>query len=150
MLLLMAVFTLASMLFIWLPFGLNSLVALYIFVFLYGFGTGSFVSLSMACVGQLCRGSDFARWIGAMDSVVSIAYELFYLPELDMFLCNLSLLTHPHRTLIAIPIGSSLQSNVGPQAMVWFLVGVLSLSLMACSISRAGYMGYKWKWNARV
>lgn len=78
MLLLMAVCTLASMLFIWLPFGLNSLVALYIFVFLYGFGTGSFVSLSMACVGQICRGSDFARWIGAMDSVVSIAYELFH------------------------------------------------------------------------
>ncbi|KFZ00662.1 hypothetical protein V501_10572 [Pseudogymnoascus sp. VKM F-4519 (FW-2642)] len=126
MLLLMAVFTLASMLFIWLPFGLNSLVALYIFVFLYGFGTGSFVSLSMGCVGQLCRGNDFARWIGAMDSVVSIA------------------------TLVSIPIGSSLQSNVGPQAMVWFLVGVLSLSLMACSISRAGYMGYKWRWNAKV
>lgn len=76
MLLLMAVFTLASMLFIWLPLGLNSLVALYIFVFLYGFGTGSFVSLSMACVGQICRGSDFAHWVGAMDSVVSIAYEL--------------------------------------------------------------------------
>ncbi|KFY10072.1 hypothetical protein V491_07823 [Pseudogymnoascus sp. VKM F-3775] len=73
MLLLMAVFTLASMLFIWLPFGLNSLVALYIFVFLYGFGTGSFVSLSMACVGQICGGSDFAHWVGAMDSVVSIA-----------------------------------------------------------------------------
>ncbi|KFY85891.1 hypothetical protein V500_08039 [Pseudogymnoascus sp. VKM F-4518 (FW-2643)] len=126
MLLLMAVCTLASMLFIWLPFGLNSLVALYIFVFLYGFGTGSFVSLSMACVGQICRGSDFARWIGAMDSVVSIA------------------------TLVSIPIGSSLQSNKGPQAMVWFLVGALSLALMACSISRAAYMGYKWRWNARV
>ncbi|OBT84874.1 hypothetical protein VE02_05908 [Pseudogymnoascus sp. 03VT05] len=126
MLLLMTVFTLASMLFIWLPCGLTSLVALYIFVFLYGFGTGSFVSLSMGCVGQICRGSDFARWIGAMDSVVSIA------------------------TLISIPIGSSLQSNVGPQAMVWFLAGVLSLSLIACSISRAGYMGYKWRWNAKV
>ncbi|KFZ10085.1 hypothetical protein V502_08323 [Pseudogymnoascus sp. VKM F-4520 (FW-2644)] len=126
MLLLMGVCTLASMLFIWLPFGLNSLVALYIFVVLYGFGTGSFVSLSMACVGQICRGSDFARWIGAMDSVVSIA------------------------TLVSIPIGSSLQSNMGPQAMVWFLVGALSLALMACSISRAAYMGYKWRWNARV
>lgn len=73
MLLLMAVFTIASMLFIWLPFGLNSLVALYIFVFVYGFGTGSFVSLTMGCVGQICRGSDFARWVGALDSVVSIA-----------------------------------------------------------------------------
>ncbi|KFY41541.1 hypothetical protein V495_04897 [Pseudogymnoascus sp. VKM F-4514 (FW-929)] len=78
MLLFMAVFTLASMLFIWLPFGLNSLAALYVFVFL---------------------------------------------------------------TLIAIPIGSSLQSNMGPQAMVWFLVGALSFALMACSISRAAYMG---------
>ncbi|KFY08904.1 hypothetical protein V492_05802 [Pseudogymnoascus sp. VKM F-4246] len=84
MLLTMAVFTLASMLFIWLPLGLNSLVALYIFVFLYGFGTGSFVSLSMACVGQICRGNDFARWVGAMDSAVSIAYELSY-PLNDMF-----------------------------------------------------------------
>jgi MFS family permease len=78
MLLFMAVFTLASMLFMWLPFGLNSLAALYVFVFLYGFGTGSFVSLSMACVGQICRGSDFGRWIGAMDSVVSIAYGPFH------------------------------------------------------------------------
>ncbi|KFY53706.1 hypothetical protein V496_07394 [Pseudogymnoascus sp. VKM F-4515 (FW-2607)] len=126
MLLLMAVFTIASMLFIWLPFGLNSLVALYIFVFVYGFGTGSFVSLTMGCVGQICRGSDFARWVGALDSVVSIA------------------------TLVSIPIGSSLQSNMGPQAMVWFLVSALSLALMACSISRAAYMGYKWRWNAMV
>jgi MFS family permease len=85
MLLLMAMFTLVSMLFIWLPFGCSSLAALYIFVLLYGFGTGSFVSLSMACVGQICRGSDFGRWIGAMDSVVSIAYELFpfHSPKLE-------------------------------------------------------------------
>jgi MFS family permease len=80
MLLLMAVFTLASMLFIWLPFGRNSLVALYIFVLLYGFGTGSFVSLSMACVGQICKGSDFGHWIGAMDSAVSIAYRILPFP----------------------------------------------------------------------
>lgn len=62
----------------------------------------------------------------------------------------MSLLTRTHRTLISIPIGSSLQSNVGPRAMVWFLIGALSLALAACSISRAAYMGYKWRWNARV
>jgi MFS family permease len=62
------------MLVLWLPFGRMSVIALYVFFVLYGFGTGSFVSLSMACIGQISKGSDFGRWIGAMNSAVSIAY----------------------------------------------------------------------------
>ncbi len=72
-LLLMAVMTLLSMLILWLPAGDVSEVALYFFVIFYGFGTGSFVSLSMACVGQLCCGREMGRWIGALDGAVSIA-----------------------------------------------------------------------------
>jgi MFS family permease len=76
MTLVMTVFTLGTMLILWLPLGHLSIIALYFFVVLFGFGTGSFVSLSMGCIGQICGEGNFGRWIGAMCSAVSIAYVL--------------------------------------------------------------------------
>lgn len=49
----MMVITLIFMLIIWLPFGHTSLVALYVFVAFFGFGTGSWMAMTPACVGQL-------------------------------------------------------------------------------------------------
>lgn len=61
------------MLAIWLPLGQTSLAALYAVSILFGFGTGSFVSLSAACVGQICGDGVYGRWLGTCYSVVSLA-----------------------------------------------------------------------------
>ncbi len=73
MLSVMTVYTLLTMIILWAPFGQNSIEVLCIFAAVYGFGTGSFVSLTCACTGQICKSEDYGRYIGALDSVVSIA-----------------------------------------------------------------------------
>lgn len=47
-LLVMMIITLLFMLAIWLPFGAQSLIALYVFVALFGFGTGSWMAMVSA------------------------------------------------------------------------------------------------------
>ena len=115
--------TLLSMLLLWLPAGDKSIIALYFSVILYGFGTGSIVSLSMACVGQICAGRDIRRWIVALDSAVSVA------------------------TLIAIPVSSAFL-QVGGKAMVGFLIAVLTLSVAALCAARTLGLRGTWVWRA--
>jgi MFS family permease len=57
----MMVVTLIIMLAIWLPFGATSLVALYVFVALFGFCTGSWMAMAPACIGQLSGAQHFGR-----------------------------------------------------------------------------------------
>lgn len=117
--------TLLSMLLIWLSAGEKSIASLYFSVILYGFGTGSFVSLSMACVGQICAGRDIRRWIVALDSAVSVA------------------------TLVAIPVSSAFL-QLGGKAMVGFLIVVLALSVAALCAARALGLGGNWVWRAKI
>ena len=72
-LLIMIVFTLVTMLSLWLPVGNTSLPALYSFAALFGFGTGSWMALTPACVGQLCRADEFGRYYGSLYFVASLA-----------------------------------------------------------------------------
>ena len=113
------------MLILWLPIGETSLVALYFSTLFYGFGTGSFVSLSMACVGQICAGRDIRKWILALDGAVSVA------------------------TLIAIPVSSAFL-QLGERAMVGFLIAVLTWSIAALCVARWLSLGGKWVWRAKI
>ncbi|KAH6616418.1 major facilitator superfamily domain-containing protein [Boeremia exigua] len=122
----MIVFTLVFMLVLWLPFGSTSLPALYTFSALFGFGTGSWMALTPACVGQLCRADEFGRYYGSMYFIASLA------------------------TLICIPISGELVEKVGPQPMVGFLTAILALSLIACLFSRWACLGRQWTLKAKV
>jgi MFS family permease len=66
----MMVITLVIMLVVWLPFGHTSLIALYVFVALFGFGTGSWMAMTPACVGQLSGPHHFG-------TIVNRQYDLF-------------------------------------------------------------------------
>ncbi|KAK6064529.1 major facilitator superfamily transporter [Seiridium cupressi] len=46
------------------PFGASSLVALYAFAALWGFGSGSFISLTPVCMGKTCETDDYGRYFG--------------------------------------------------------------------------------------
>lgn len=121
--------TLFTMIVIWLPFGPRSSPMLYIAVAFFGFGTGSFVSLTMACTGHICslRGdsASLGRWIASMDRVVAGV------------------------TLVAMPMSASLIQNYGATAMVGFSVGILALSIGAVVVSRKK-CGADWKWRRAV
>ena len=57
----MTTLTLTMMLALWLPLGTSSLTGFYIFIALFGFGTGTWMGLLPACIGQICRIEEFGR-----------------------------------------------------------------------------------------
>jgi MFS family permease len=122
----MIVFTLVFMLALWLPLGSTSLPALYAFSALFGFGTGSWMALTPACIGQLCRADEFGRYYGSIYFVASLA------------------------TLICIPISGELVEKVGPQPMVGFFCAVLALSFVAFAWSRWACLGRRWTLRVKV
>lgn len=125
-LLIMIVFTLVFMLALWLPLGTKSLPALYAFAALFGFGTGSWMALTPACVGQLCRADEFGRYYGSLYFIASLA------------------------TLICIPISGELVQTVGPEAMVGFFCCMLVLSLISFIFSRWACLGRRWVLLAKI
>ncbi len=125
-LLIMIVFTLVWMLALWLPLGTSSISALYCFAGLFGFGTGSWMALTPACVGQLCRADEFGRYYGSMYFIASLA------------------------TLVCIPISGELVQMVGPQPMVAFFCAVLGLSLVSFVFSRWACLGRRWILKAKI
>lgn len=60
-----------SVLGIWLNVG-SSIPGLCVFAVLFGFASGSNISLTPVCVGQLCEPDVFGRWYGTLYTVVSI------------------------------------------------------------------------------
>ncbi|EEP78540.1 predicted protein [Uncinocarpus reesii 1704] len=87
---------------LWLPVGHN-VTLFYVMVPVFGFGSGSVVSLSPVCIGQLCKASEYGQWFGTSYSMVALA------------------------TLISIPIAAELQSRAGTTAFVAFSGGILIL-----------------------
>ena len=120
------IITLLFMLIIWLPFGNTSLATLYVFVALFGFGTGSWMAMTPACVGQLSGPHHFGRYFGTL-----------------YFLASLS-------TLICIPISGQLIESVGPQPLVGFMCAVLLLSIGSFVVSRWALLDWRWDWRAVV
>ncbi|KAL6711198.1 hypothetical protein ACN47E_005729 [Coniothyrium glycines] len=125
-LLIMIIFTLVWMLALWLPLGTTSLTALYAFAGLFGFGTGSWMALTPACVGQLCRAEEFGRYYGSMYFIASLA------------------------TLVCIPISGELVETVGPAPMVGFFCAILGLSLVSFLFSRWACLGRHWDLRVKI
>lgn len=125
-LLLMVIFTWILMLVLWLPFGHTSLAALYAFVAFFGFGTGSWMALVPACIGQLCEAEQFGRFYGTCYFIGSLA------------------------ALVCIPISGELVEAAGPQIMVGFMCAVCGLSLLTFILSRWACLGWRWSWMAKV
>ena len=66
----MIAMTMVLIFLLWYPFG-KYIGALYPFACLFGFGTGSIISLAPVCVGQICRTEEFGRWFGTCYFFVS-------------------------------------------------------------------------------
>ncbi|THC90076.1 hypothetical protein EYZ11_010472 [Aspergillus tanneri] len=110
---------------VWLPFG-SSLVGLYTFSILFGFVSGSFLSLAPVCVGQISKASEIGGRFGTCYSIVSLA------------------------TLICIPIGGEMLETVGKQAMVAYLGSVLILAFGLFVMARWACLNYRWSWRAKL
>ena len=71
--LLTLIWTLVVTLGLWLPIG-DNLVVFYVFAPLFGFGSGSIISMAPVCLGQLCRADEYGQYYGTSYSVVAFAY----------------------------------------------------------------------------
>ncbi|TID22810.1 MFS general substrate transporter [Venturia nashicola] len=118
--------TLIFMLALWLPLGTKSLPALYIFAALFGFGTGCWMALTPACIGQLCRAEEFGRYYGTLYFIASLA------------------------TLVCVPVSGELISVVGARPLVGFFCAVLGLAMASFAASRWACLGWKWQWFVKI
>jgi predicted MFS family arabinose efflux permease len=65
------VLTVIAVFAIWLPAG-GSMAGIVIFALLFGFASGSNISLTPVCVGQLCRTENYGRYYATCYTIVSI------------------------------------------------------------------------------
>ncbi|CZT44599.1 related to monocarboxylate transporter 2 [Rhynchosporium secalis] len=120
--LLTLMWTLVVTLALWLPIG-DNLVIFYVFAPLFGFGSGSIISMAPVCLGQLCQADQYGQYYGTSQSVVSFA------------------------TTVCIPIGGELLPRIGATGFVGFFGGILVLSTFSFVMARWASLGYHWNWT---
>lgn len=131
------IFSIAITFCLWLPIGSlpeeqtsssspGALALLYIFSLLFGFGSGSVISLAPVCFGQLCKASEYGQYYGTGYSLVSFA------------------------TLICIPIGGALLPAIGTQGLVAVFGCVYMVSFLCFIMARWACLDYKWKWRVII
>ncbi|KAK3936077.1 major facilitator superfamily domain-containing protein [Diplogelasinospora grovesii] len=122
----MTIFTLLTVLVIWLPFGTLDVAALYVVVALMGIGTGSFVPLGVSCVSALCEPGSTGTWLGSAYTIISIA------------------------TLIANPVTAAIFGRYGSDALVAFLAAILSSGLISVIALRWVCHGQRWVFKSKI
>ncbi|KAG9241493.1 major facilitator superfamily protein [Calycina marina] len=109
----------------WLPSG-SHIFAFYIFAPLFGFGSGSIISMAPVCVGQLCKADEYGQYYGTSYSLVAVF------------------------TLFCIPIGGELLPRIGGAGFVAFFGSFLAVSLAAFLVARWACLDYKWSWTTKI
>ncbi|KAK6070762.1 riboflavin transporter [Seiridium cupressi] len=108
---------------VWLPAG-HTLPGIVIFAILFGFGTGSNISITPVCVGKLCHTQHYGRYYATCYTVVSFA------------------------CLIGIPIGGSIVTACGGEywGLIVFTGLTEVLSLVSFQIAKGVSVGWNpWK-----
>lgn len=57
---------------LWLP-AERHVALFYLMASVFGFGSGSVISLAPVCIGELCKVSKYGQWYGTSYSAVSFA-----------------------------------------------------------------------------
>ncbi|KAK3298989.1 major facilitator superfamily domain-containing protein [Chaetomium fimeti] len=121
----MNMFTLLSVLAVWLPLGASSIEALFVVVVLMGIGTGSFVPLGVSCINALCRPENTGTWLGSVYSIVSVA------------------------TLIGNPVSAVILSRYQSNGLLAFLAAVLFSGMISAVALRWLSHDRRWIFKAR-
>lgn len=109
-----------SCLAVWLPAGHTS-AGIIIFSVMFGFGSGTCISIAPVCIGQMCRTQEYGRYYATTYTVVSFA------------------------CLIGIPIGGSIvQANDGDyQGLIVFTGSIFVGSLAFLMLAKVWTVGWK-------
>ncbi|PNP78090.1 hypothetical protein FNYG_08553 [Fusarium nygamai] len=109
------VFTIIFMGALLVPFGTKSATALYAWSAIWGFGSGSFLSITPVCMGKTCEAKDY----GMMNFVTAFAL------------------------LIALPTSGAMLEAMGPQALAGLFTGMTAVGGACYFAARALLIG-KW------
>ncbi|KAF5964639.1 monocarboxylate transporter 2 [Fusarium coicis] len=119
------VFTVIFMGALLVPFGTKSATALYAWSAIWGFGSGSFLSITPVCMGKTCEAKDYGRYYGK-----STSYRMMN------FVTAFAL-------LIALPTSGAMLENMGPQALAGLFTGMTAVGGACYFAARALLIG-KW------
>ena len=133
---------LVSTLGIWLNISGN-VAGLCVFGILFGFASGSNISLTPVCMGQLCEPEEFGRYYGTMYTIVSIGYVHSCIPTETLWLIR-----NANRCLTGIPIAGEILNRC--KGDYWGLIVFTGLAYAAGLISfmTARIMKVGWKLTA--
>jgi predicted MFS family arabinose efflux permease len=109
---------------VWLPAG-HTKAGIIIFSVMFGFASGTSISIAPVCIGRLCKTQEYGRYYATAYTVVSFA------------------------CLIGIPIGGAVvQSNGGEYWGLIVMTGVVYAASLACFVwAKASSLGWK-QWRA--
>jgi len=135
---------------LWLPAG-ASVPLMCLYAVLFGFSSGSNISLTPVCVGQLCRTESYGRYYATCYTVVSFGYV--HPPQVDRscvdavkaLLCCWGAFCWPRRTLTGIPIaGQILTANGGSYwGLILFTAMCYVGGLVSFTAARVLQVGWK-------
>ncbi|KAH8894306.1 riboflavin transporter MCH5 [Thozetella sp. PMI_491] len=112
-------FAIIAMVSLFIPLAEKSRIALWVFAALWGFGSGSFLSIPPVCMGKTCAAKDYGRYYGTMTFLVSFA------------------------VLLTIPLGAILLDSIGARALAGLMTGSVFLGGVCFTAARALLTG-KW------
>lgn len=138
MLLCMVLFTAIGTAAILVPFGSSSLGAIYAFSAIWGFGSGSFLSLSPVCMGQICHADDYGRYFGMLTDLI-LKCRMLIEPGTMYFVVSFAL-------LVATPLGGQMLESVGTRGLACLYVGLIlcgGLSFLSARQSLYGLMKFR-------
>lgn len=115
-----------------------------VFALLYGFGSGSGISLTPVCVGQICETREYGTKYGTCYFFVSFGY----VSSITIYSPNWPQLTdRPNRTLTGIPIAGQIIHSMNGKftALILFTAGSYAGALFFFVAARIVGGGKKWR-----
>lgn len=110
---------------VWLPSG-DTTAGIIIFALMFGFGSGTCISIAPVCIGRMCKTQEYGRYYATTYTVVSFA------------------------CLIGIPIGGSIvQANGGEYYGLIIFTGVVFVGSIAfLMLAKTWTLGWRGLWVA--
>ncbi|KAH7140810.1 major facilitator superfamily domain-containing protein [Dactylonectria macrodidyma] len=99
------------------PFGTTSAPVLYAFSTLWGFGSGSFLSVTPVCLGKTCEAKEYGTYYGTMNFIVAFAL------------------------LISLPLSGIMLDAMGAQPLAGLYIAILFVGAVCMFAARALLIG---------
>jgi MFS family permease len=121
-----------------------------VFALLFGFFSGSNVSLAPVCIGQLCKLEAYGRYHATAYAIVSIRYDKTFDTKITSYHNFLIYANTSSSTLTGIPIAGEILTRCNGEYWGLILFTILSYAaslvcLLAAKLYNCGWTGYKEK-----